>query len=335
MRREILDDARARALSRPSDRRGRRRADGVLHRGREHGEFDDGIEMARASDCSPIRSSSIASSTSLPSVAPGSTYRITDLELASRLSFFLWSSIPDDELLTLAEQGQLDDPRCSRSKCAGCSRDPRSEALTANFAGQWLNLRALEGHVPVVDAVPGFRRQPAPGFPARDRAAVRQHRARGPQHHWTCSTADYTFVNERLAKHYGIPGIYGSQFRRVTLGPELDARRGLLGKGSLLTVSSQPGRTSPVSAATGCCRTFSACRRRRRRRTCPISPTNEGRGRQRANALDARADGAHRATPRARAATRSWTRSASRSSSSTRSARGGRGRRRADRRERA
>ena len=124
--------------------------------------------------------------------------------------------------------------------------DPRSEALIANFAGQWLNLRALEGHVA------GRRRcsristttcgRPSGARPSCSSTASCTRTAASS----ICSTADYTFVNERLAKHYGIPNVYGSRFRRVTLGPELDMRRGLLGKGALLTVTSQPGRTSPV-----------------------------------------------------------------------------------------
>jgi hypothetical protein len=123
--------------------------------------------------------------------------------------------------------------------------DPRSEALTANFAGQWLNLRALEGHVPVASLFPDFDDNLRRSFKHETElffdSLIREDRPITD-----LLTADYTFVDERLAKHYGIPGIYGSRFQRVTLGPELDARRGLLGKGSLLATSSQPVRTSPV-----------------------------------------------------------------------------------------
>ncbi|HVS24194.1 MAG TPA: DUF1592 domain-containing protein, partial [Gammaproteobacteria bacterium] len=178
-------------------------------------------------------------------VAAGASYRISDLELASRLSFFLWSSIPDDELLTLAEQGKLADPTVLEREVKRMLADPRSEALTTNFAGQWLNLRALEGHVPVASLFPDFDDNLRRSF-KRETELFFASLIRENHPITDLLTADYTFVDERLAKHYGIPGIYGSRFERVTLGPELDARRGLLGKGSLLATSSQPVRTSPV-----------------------------------------------------------------------------------------
>jgi hypothetical protein len=212
--------------------------------GRDAGGFDTGIEMVLQRvladpkfiyriEAEPV------------DVAPGETYRISDLELASRLSFFLWSSIPDDELLTLAEQGRLKSPDVLEQQVARMLDDPRSAALSANFAGQWLNLRALDGHVPVVDLFPDFddnlrealRRETELFFDS----LIRENRSA-----MELLTADYTFVNERLAKHYGIPGIKGSRFRRVELGEEFEARRGVLGKGALLTVWSQPVRTSPV-----------------------------------------------------------------------------------------
>jgi hypothetical protein len=178
-------------------------------------------------------------------VAEGANYKISNLELASRLSFFLWSSIPDDELLTLAEQGKLGEPAVLEKQVRRMIADPRSEALTANFAGQWLNLRALEGHVPVASLFPDFDDNLRQAF-RRETELLFDSLIRENRPITELLTADYTFVNERLAKHYGIPGIYGSRFQRVTLGPELDARRGLLGKGSLLATSSQPIRTSPV-----------------------------------------------------------------------------------------
>jgi hypothetical protein len=177
--------------------------------------------------------------------AAGASYRISDLELASRLSFFLWSSIPDDQLLALAEHGKLADPTVLEREVKRMLADPRSEALTANFAGQWLNLRALEGHVPVASLFPDFDDNLRRSF-RRETELFFDSLVREDRPITDLLTADYTFVDERLAKHYGIPGIYGSRFQRVTLGPELDARRGLLGKGSLLATSSQPVRTSPV-----------------------------------------------------------------------------------------
>jgi hypothetical protein len=178
-------------------------------------------------------------------LAPGEVYAVNDLELASRLSFFLWSSIPDEELLTLAEQGRLSDPNVLTAEVRRMLADPRSEALTANFAGQWLNLRALEGHVPVAALFPDFDDNLRQAF-RRETELLFDSLIRENRPVTELLTADYTFVNERLAKHYGIPGIYGSRFQRVALGEEFDARRGLLGKGSLLATSSQPVRTSPV-----------------------------------------------------------------------------------------
>jgi hypothetical protein len=178
-------------------------------------------------------------------VAPGEVYAVNGIELASRLSFFLWSSIPDDELLALAEQGRLGEPAVLAAQVRRMLADPRAEALTTNFAGQWLNLRALEGHVPVAALFPDFDDNLRQAF-RRETELLVASLIRENRPATELLTADYTFVDERLAKHYGIPGIYGSRFQRVTLGAELDARRGLLGKGSLLATSSQPVRTSPV-----------------------------------------------------------------------------------------
>jgi hypothetical protein len=212
--------------------------------GRKIGDFEHGIELAIERLLADPKF--IYRIEQEPAgVGEGENYRISDLELASRLSFFLWSSIPDEELLSLAEQGKLSDDATLEKQVRRMIADPRSEALTKNFAGQWLNLRALEGHVPVASLFPDFDDNLRQSFRTETEmlfdSLVRENRPISE-----LLTADYTFVNERLAKHYGIPGIYGSQFRRVTLGPELDARRGLLGKGSLLAVSSQPIRTSPV-----------------------------------------------------------------------------------------
>jgi hypothetical protein len=212
--------------------------------GRATGDFEHGIELALERLLADPKF--IYRIEQEPAgVAEGENYRIADLELASRLSFFLWSSIPDDELLSLAEQGKLADGATLEKQVRRMIADPRSEALTKNFAGQWLNLRALEGHVPVASLFPDFDDNLRQAFRKETEmlfdSLVRENRPISE-----LLTADYTFVNERLAKHYGIAGIYGSQFRRVTLGPELDSRRGLLGKGSLLAVSSQPIRTSPV-----------------------------------------------------------------------------------------
>ena len=171
---------------------------------------------------------------------------ISDLDLASRLSFFLWSSIPDDTLLKLAEQASSASRGAADSRCAACSRTRAPSALTKNFAGQWLGLRELAGHAPVGRSVPRLRRQPAPGVPPRDRAAVRQPARRGPQRHRAAHGGLH--VRERAPREALRHS--GHSRQRVPARDSSDAsssaRRGLLGKGALLTVSSQPGRTSPV-----------------------------------------------------------------------------------------
>jgi mono/diheme cytochrome c family protein len=176
-------------------------------------------------------------------VPAGTNYRISDLELASRLSFFLWSSVPDDALLDVAERGRLKDPSVLNGQIRRMLSDPRSDALIENFAGQWLLLRNLEAHRPDLPLFPNFddsvrqaaRRETELLFGS----VLREDRGVGE-----LLTADYTFVNERLARHYGIPKIYGDEFRRVPLADE--HRRGLLGHASILTVTSRPNRTSPV-----------------------------------------------------------------------------------------
>jgi len=216
----------------------------VYKAGRKNADFDNGIEMAlRAILAEP---KFIYRAEAEPaSLATGQTYRISDIELASRLSFFLWSSSPDDELMNLATQGRLKDAAVLQQQVKRMLADPKAEALISNFAGQWLNLRGLQASYP---DVPTF-----PDFDDNLRQAMRREAelffgsiVREDRNVLDLLTADYTFVNERLAKHYGIPNVYGSQFRRVTLGPEFDPRRGLLGKGAVQVVSAQPFRTSPV-----------------------------------------------------------------------------------------
>jgi hypothetical protein len=172
-------------------------------------------------------------------------YRISDLELASRLSFFLWSTSPDEELTNLATQGKLKDPAVLERQVRRMLADPRSEAIALNFAGQWLGLRGLQASYPVVQLFPDFDDNLRQAF-RRETELFFYSVVREDRNVIDLLTADYTYVNERLAKHYGIPNVYGSQFRRVTLGPGFDVRRGLLGKGAILTVSAQPNRTSLV-----------------------------------------------------------------------------------------
>jgi hypothetical protein len=171
-------------------------------------------------------------------------YRISDLELASRLSFFLWSSIPDEQLLTVASQGKLKDPVVLEQQVRRMLADKKSETLVTNFADQWLYLRNLKNIQPDFQTFPDFddnlrqamKRETELFFGSiiSDNRSVMD-----------LLNADYTFVNERLARHYGIPNIYGTDFRRVAITDE--NRRGLLGQGSILTVTSMPNRTSPVN----------------------------------------------------------------------------------------
>jgi mono/diheme cytochrome c family protein len=177
-------------------------------------------------------------------VAPNTPYRISGVELASRLSFFLWSSIPDDELLGLATAGKLNDPTVLSHQAERMIADPRSQAFVKNFAGQWLYLRNLPSTGPVSTNFPDFDDSLRQAF-QRETELFFESIVREDRSALELLTANYTFLNERLARHYGIPDINGSRFRRVTL-PQDSLRGGLLGQGSILTVTSQPDRTSPV-----------------------------------------------------------------------------------------
>jgi mono/diheme cytochrome c family protein len=176
--------------------------------------------------------------------APGTLYRISDLELASRLSFFLWSSIPDDELLDAALKQKLKDPKVLRLQVRRMLADPRSKALVDNFVGQWLYLRNIRTVIPDPGEYPEFDDSLREAF-ERETALFVESQIVEDRSVVELLSANYTFVNERLARHYGIPGVYGSRFRKVTL-PSPEQRGGLLGHGSLLTVTSYPNRTSPV-----------------------------------------------------------------------------------------
>ncbi len=175
---------------------------------------------------------------------PGSAYPVSDIALASRLSFFLWSSLPDDELLAAAEAGRLNDDDELRRQVERMIADPRADAFIENFAGQWLFLRNLEAIVPVQSNFPDFDDTLRQGLRRETElffgSVLRE--GRGARE---LLTAEYTFLNERVAAHYGIGGIKGSHFRRVELDPA-NHRSGLLGQGSILTVTSYPDRTSPV-----------------------------------------------------------------------------------------
>jgi mono/diheme cytochrome c family protein len=213
--------------------------------GRKESNFDNGIEMALARLLSDPKF--IYRIEAEPAnVKPGEPYRIADLDLASRLSFFLWSTSPDDELVRVATQGKLKDPAVLDQQVRRMLKDPRSEALAVNFAGQWLNLRALKDQKPLPMIYPDFD-DPLRQAMRREVELLFDNVIREDRPITELLTADYTFVNERLAKHYGIPNIYGSQFRRITLGPDMDIRKGLTGKGAFLVTSAKPDRTSPVT----------------------------------------------------------------------------------------
>ncbi len=240
--RKILATLARRAYRRPVTDRDLELLLSFYQKGRNHGNFDSGIETALRLILADPKFI-FRSEPEPANVAPGSNYRLTDLELASRLSFFLWSSIPDDELLNVAAQGKLHEPAVLEQQVRRMIADRRADSLVNNFAAQWLFLRNL----------PATQRDQGefPNFDDNLRTAY-EHETElffGSILHEDRSVldlmnADYTFVNERLARQYDIPGIYGSRFRRVTLKD--DARRGLLGQGSILTVTSYPNRTSPV-----------------------------------------------------------------------------------------
>ncbi|MDP3740022.1 MAG: DUF1592 domain-containing protein [Hyphomonadaceae bacterium] len=209
-------------------------------KGRSEGDFEDGVQQALARLLVDPRFV-FRFEEEPASLAPGAVYRISDLELASRLSFFLWSTIPDSQLIDVASRNKLHEPKVLEAQVKRMLADPRADALTSNFAGQWLRLRDLDSVKPDTRAWDGnlrdaFRRETEMLFSTimrEDRSII------------DLIDADYTFVDERLAKHYGIPGIRGSYVRRVSLAAD-SPRRGILGQGSFLTTSSVANRTSPV-----------------------------------------------------------------------------------------
>ena len=178
-----------------------------------------------------------------PHAAPGSAYRIGDVDLASRLSFFLWSSIPDDELLDLAVAGRLSEPSVLEQQVRRMLTDSRASALVTNFASQWLYLRDLRVAAPDTQVFRDFDDSLRAAF-QRETELFIESQLRGDRSVVELLNADHTFVNERLARFYGIPNVYGTHFRRVKVTDP--ARRGLLGHGSILTVTSYSNRTSPV-----------------------------------------------------------------------------------------
>jgi hypothetical protein len=241
--RQILSTLMRRAFRRPVSEADLARPLAFYREGKASGGFDAGIE--RAVSAVLFNPEFLLRVEADPEgVKAGVSYRISDLELASRLSFFLWSSVPDDELLDAAIRGELRRPEVLEKQARRMLADPRSFNLASNFAGQWLRLRNLESVSPNVRIYPDFDDNLRQAFRQETElfvdSVVREDRSV-----LDLLRADYTFLNERLAKHYGIPGVYGSRFRRVTLTP--DTRRGgLLRHGSILSVTSYANRTSPV-----------------------------------------------------------------------------------------
>jgi len=211
-------------------------------RGRSGGTFKSGVQLAlRRMLASP--SFVFRPEAEPESVAIGAPYRISDWELASRLSFFFWSTIPDAELLRVAGERRLSKADVLAGQVRRMLADPRASALVKNFAGQWLQLRNLRGKVPNSDLFPDFDDNLRQAF-QREAELFFESVVREDRSVLDLMTADYTFVNERLARHYGIANVFGSDFRRVRLAE--DARRGLLGKGAVLLATSHTTTTSPV-----------------------------------------------------------------------------------------
>ena len=243
--REILGTLARRAYRRPVDAADLATLMEFYRNGRDDGTFDGGIQLAlERLLISPDFLFRIEQDPT--DIEPGTAYALSDLEIASRLSFFLWSSGPDDQLLALAERGELDDPVVLEAETRRMLADPRSREFVRNFAGQWLYLRNLRGVVPDAIVFPEFDENLREAFREETERFV-DSLIRGDRSVLDLLGADYTFVNERLADHYGIPNVYGSHFRRVSLDAEMAERRGgIFGHGSVLTVTSYPNRTSPV-----------------------------------------------------------------------------------------
>jgi len=215
---------------------------GLYKTGAQNGGFEQGVRLALQKILvSP--DFLFRAEVDPPGAAPGTVYKISDIELASRLSFFLWSSIPDDQLLAVAESGRLSDPSVLQAQVKRMLADRRSGALVKNFAGQWLYLRNIARISPDQTAFPNFDDN-LRGALAKETELLIESQLREDHPVTDLLTTDYTFLNQRLAEHYGIKGVYGTEFRRVKL--EDPNRYGLLGQASILAVTSYPNRTAPT-----------------------------------------------------------------------------------------
>jgi len=243
--RKIISNLATHAFRRPANNADVDSLMAFYQEGRREGNFEDGIENALARILTDPKFI-YRIEAEPPKVKQGETYRVSDIDLASRLSFFLWSTIPDDELIRVAGQGKLRDPVVLEQQVRRMLKHPKAEALAVNFAGQWLNLRGLQAVGPIPMLFPDFD-DPLRQAMRREVELLFDSIVREDRNVTDLLIADYTFINERLAKHYGIPNIYGSRFRRVTLGPDTDVRKGLTGKGAFLVTTAKPERTSPVT----------------------------------------------------------------------------------------
>ena len=242
--RRVLSELAKRAYRRPVNDNDMEDLLAFYQRGRNNkGTFDQGIEMAvRRLLSGPEFVFRMEKDPA--NVAANTPYKISDIELASRLSYFLWSTIPDDALYSAAVQGQFKNSGVLDTQVRRLLTDPRSDSLVANFAAQWLQLRNLRGVVPDPDVFPDFDDNLRQSM-IRETELLFQNIMREDRGIGELLTADYTFLDERMAKHYGIPNVTGSRFRKVML--PVDARRGLLGQASILTLTSVAIRTSPVA----------------------------------------------------------------------------------------
>lgn len=242
---QILTTLLRQAYRRPVTAQDMEWVQGFYQQGRREGNFQDGIELAlRRILTSP--QFLVRAEQEPENLKPGQPYRISDLELASRLSFLLWSSIPDDALIDVAAKNQLHVPAVLDREVRRMLADKKADALVENFGDQLLYLRNLPSTAPDGVVYPNWDDELRKSF-RRETELLFQSVIKENRSVLDLLNADYTFLNERLAKHYGVPNIYGSQFRRVTLGPEMQYRRGLLGQGSVLALAWQQNfRTSPV-----------------------------------------------------------------------------------------
>ena len=239
---EILSTLARRAYRRPVSDLDVRTLVQFFEAGRSGGSFDEGIGFALERLLADPEFLYRIESDPIDG-APGTVYALRDVELASRLSFFLWSSLPDDKLLVLAEDGRLSDPTVLEQQVRRMLADDRATALVENFAGQWLHFRNIEGVYPDPLAFPHFDENLREAYQMETQLFI-ESLLQEDQSVLDLLRANYTFVNERLAEHYDIPNIYGNRFRKVTFAE--GERAGLLSHGSVMTVTSYPNRTSPV-----------------------------------------------------------------------------------------